>query len=69
MVDIFRNSEAAGAVVDAALALALRPNVIWMQLGVINLAAAARAREAGVKTIMDRCPKIEYARLMRSNSS
>jgi hypothetical protein len=63
MVDIFRNPEAAGSVVDEALALTPRPKVIWMQLGVTNEAAAARARAQGVKVVMDRCPKIEYQRL------
>jgi predicted CoA-binding protein len=67
MVDIFRNSQDAGAIVDDALALAVHPKTIWMQLDVSNPQAALRAREAGVKTIMNRCPKIEYARLMRSN--
>lgn len=63
MVDIFRNSAAAGAVVDEALALPLLPNVIWMQLTVRNDAAAARAEACGVTVIMNRCPKIEYGRL------
>lgn len=63
MVDIFRNSEAAAAVVDDALALPVLPKVIWMQLGVRNDAAARRAEAAGVKVVMNRCPKIEYARL------
>ena len=63
MVEIFRNSEAAGAVVDEALALEPKPKVIWMQLGVRNDAAAARAEAAGVKVVMNRCPKIEYGRL------
>lgn len=63
MVDIFRNSAAAGAVVDEALALSPRPNVIWMQLGVCDDAAAKRARALGVDVVMDRCPKIEYQRL------
>ena len=63
MVDIFRNSEAAAAVVDEALSLPVLPKVIWMQLGVSNDAAAAKAEAAGVKVVMNRCPKIEYARL------
>jgi len=63
MVDIFRSSEAAGAVVDEALALDPLPRVIWMQLGVRNDAAAARAEAKGVKVVMNRCPKIEYGRL------
>jgi len=63
MVDVFRRSEAAGDVVDAALALAAAPKVIWMQLGVRDDAAAARAEARGVKVVMNRCPKIEYGRL------
>lgn len=63
MVDIFRNSEAAAGVVDEALALPVRPKVIWMQLGVRNDAAAAKAEAAGIQVVMNRCPKIEWARL------
>ncbi|ACB80579.1 CoA-binding domain protein [Methylorubrum populi BJ001] len=63
MVEIFRNSAAAGPLVDEALALPVPPKVIWMQLGVRDDAAAARAEEAGVTVIMNRCPKIEYGRL------
>ncbi len=65
VVDIFRNSEAAGAITDQAIELkdALGISVIWMQLGVRNDAAAARAEKAGLKVIMNRCPKIEYGRL------
>ncbi len=63
MVDIFRNSEAAGPITDAALALSLLPKVIWMQLTVRNLDAARRAEAAGLKVVMDRCPKMEYGKL------
>jgi uncharacterized protein len=63
MVEIFRNSEAALAVVVEALALVPLPKVIWMQLGVRNMEAAALAEARGVRVIMDRCPKIEYGRL------
>ena len=63
MVDIFRNSDAAGAVVDEALALPVPPKTIWMQLSVRNDAAAARAEAKGVQVVMNRCPKIEWGRL------
>lgn len=63
MVEIFRNSEAAGPITDEALALDPLPKVIWMQLSVRNDAAAARAEAKGVKVVMNRCPKIEYGRL------
>ncbi len=65
MVDIFRASDAAGQTVDEALALKDSKNirVIWMQLGVRDDAAAARAQAAGLSVVMNRCPKIEYGRL------
>lgn len=63
MVDIFRRSDQAGAVVDEALATLPHLRTIWMQIGVIDAAAAERALARGVRVIMDRCPKIEYQRL------
>lgn len=63
MVDIFRNSEAAGPIVDEALKLDPPPKVIWMQLSVRNDEAAAKAEAKGLTVIMNRCPKIEYGRL------
>lgn len=65
MVDIFRASDAADAIVDEAIALrdAKGIKVIWMQIGVRNDAAAARATAAGMEVVMDHCPKIEYGRL------
>jgi len=63
MVDIFRASAAVPPVVDQALALDPLPKVIWMQLTVRNDEAAAKAEAAGIKVVMNRCPKIEYGRL------
>ena len=63
MVDIFRASAAVPPIVDEALALDPKPKVIWMQLTVRNDEAAAKAEAAGVKVVMNRCPKIEYGRL------
>ncbi|ETR75354.1 CoA-binding protein [Afipia sp. P52-10] len=63
MIDIFRASEHVMPIVDAALALTPPPRVIWMQLGVRNDAAATKIEAAGIKVVMNRCPKIEYGRL------
>jgi uncharacterized protein len=63
MVEIFRNSEAAGPITDEALRLDPLPKVIWMQLSVRNDEAAARAEANGIQVVMDRCPKIEFGRL------
>jgi hypothetical protein len=63
MVDIFRNSEAAGGITDEALKLDPLPKAIWMQLLVRDDAAAARAEAKGVKVVMNRCPKMEYGKL------
>jgi predicted CoA-binding protein len=63
MVDVFRNSDAALGVVQDALLLDPLPKVIWMQLQVRNDAAAKLAEAKGIKVVMNRCPKIEYARL------
>lgn len=63
MIDIFRNSDAALDVTKEALALNEKPKVIWMQLSVRNDEAAALAEAAGLRVVMNRCPKMEYGKL------
>jgi predicted CoA-binding protein len=63
MVDIFRASKYVLPIVQEALSLKTRPQVIWMQLGIRNDEAAALAEANGMKVVMNRCPKIEYGRL------
>jgi predicted CoA-binding protein len=65
MVDVFRASDAIPKVLDEVLSLSPLPKVFWMQLGIRNEQAAAKAEAAGMTVVMDRCPKIEYGRLSR----
>jgi predicted CoA-binding protein len=62
MIDVFRRPERVPAIVDDAIAIAAA--ILWLQLGVIHEEAAARARDAGITVVMDRCPAVEYRRLV-----
>ena len=62
IVDIFRRAEFVGEIVDEAIAI--KAGAIWMQLGIANEEAATTARDAGLETVMNRCTKIEHARLI-----
>ena len=68
LVDVFRRADAVAGVVDEVLALASRPATLWLQLGVVDEQAAARARDAGLEVVMDRCIKVEHGRLVRPAS-
>ncbi len=63
VVDIFRRPEAVPPIVDEAIAI--KAKAVWMQLGIVNEKAAAKARAAGIEVVMDKCMKIEYKRLKR----
>lgn len=65
MVDVFRRSELVPAIVDDTIAIAA--GILWLQLGVIHEEAAAQARAAGITVVMDRCPAVEYRRLVSSD--
>jgi len=63
MIDVFRNNAAVAGIIEEILTLPHRPAVLWMQIGVRVDDAARKAEAAGIKVVMDRCPKIEISRL------
>lgn len=65
MVDVFRRSEFVPAIVEDTIAIGAR--ILWLQLGVIHEEAAARARSVGITVVMDRCPAVEYRRLVSAD--
>jgi predicted CoA-binding protein len=65
MVDVFRRSELVPAIVEDTIAIAA--GILWLQLGVVHEEAAARARTAGIVVIVDRCPAVEYRRLVSAD--
>ena len=65
MVDVFRRPDALPALVDEILSLEPRPKSIWTQFGVVNAEATDRAEAAGLKVVIDRCPSVEYPRLLK----
>ena len=64
MVDVFRNALHLPKIVDDTLELGV--NILWTQLGVVNIDEAARAESHGIRVVMDRCPRIEWPRLQRA---
>lgn len=64
MVDVFRNSDAMPALADEILKLPILPKFVWMQIGVIHAAAAAKLEEQGIGVVMNRCPAIERPRIL-----
>ncbi|MBV2142808.1 CoA-binding protein [Falsochrobactrum sp. TDYN1] len=64
MVDVFRASSYLPSIVDEILAMDRRPDILWTQLGVVHAGAVERAEEAGLKVVMNRCPAIEFPRLI-----
>ncbi len=68
MVDVFRAPENLPGILEEVLSLKHRPSILWGQLGVRDDEVAGKAEAAGIKVVMDRCPKIEYPRLLPENA-